>query len=535
MAMASIVASAFLLMLLSFVVVSAQRNGTRILAGTSLIAGNTSVQPWRSPSGDFAFGFHNYGNDLFLLAIWFYKVPENNVVWFAEADDDNPVLAPRGSKIELTASDGLVLRNPSGGEIWKSEPITAPVAFGTMNDTGNFVLVDTINGSVWESFTYPTDTLLPTQKLEIGGVISSRKSQGNFSIGRFQFRLLGDGNAVLNTMSSPPSYSYDAYYISNTADPASTQNSGNEVIFDEHGFLYVLKNSGAKVNITELIGNPAEAFYYKATINFDGVLTVSSYPKGPGVANGSWRDLYVLPENICTSILHEEMFGSGICGYNSICSLKSNGRPSCNCPLGYSLIDPNDEYGNCKPDITPSCEEEEGGHNSNHSLYEMVDIQNTNWPMHDYERFLTSNDQECRNSCLEDCLCVLVVFGARNDCWKKRLPLSNGRRDASIKSISSLKLRKNVSLESFPDVDVAVRRAQKKQTTIIVVMSALFGSSVLVSFILFGCKCLSFFALKKEILVGTCTKNVALECNLIQFAYKDLYKATDGFKEELGR
>ncbi|MFS7958327.1 putative protein kinase RLK-Pelle-SD-2b family [Helianthus anomalus] len=36
-----------------------------------------------------------------------------------------------------------------------------------MNDTGNFVIVDGISRKVWESFRFPTDTILPTQVMEI--------------------------------------------------------------------------------------------------------------------------------------------------------------------------------------------------------------------------------------------------------------------------------------------------------------------------------------------------------------------------------
>ncbi|KAL0558727.1 hypothetical protein IC582_003309 [Cucumis melo] len=515
-------------LLLFLTSILAQTNATQIPTGSSLIADNSSVQPWLSPSNHFAFGFQNLDNDnRYLLAIWFYKVPENNIVWFAKSDDNNPVFAPKGSKIQLTASTGLVLRNPNGEEIWKSKPITSSISFATLNDTGNFMLVDSINGSIWESFSYPTDTLLPSQKLEVGGVLSSRKSLGNFLLGKFQFRLLGDGNAVLNTINLPYGYHYDAYYISNTFDPASTQNSGSEVIFHEFGFLYVLKRNGVQVNITQFsVGNPVEAYYYKATMNFDGVLTVSSYPKNTNgvVANGRWKDLFRIPDNICLSIENPiGSLGSGICGFNSICSLKSNGRPSCNCAQGYSFVDSNDEFGNCKPFIAQGCEDEDDKFNQN--LYEMVDLQNTNWPMYDYERFPTMNEQTCKSSCLEDCFCVLAVFGGR-DCWKKRLPLSNGRQDASITSVSFLKLRKNVSLESFPNGG----GAPKKQTTTILVISVLFGSSVLMIFIL-----LCFFVLKREILGKTCAKNFSSECNLISFAYMDIYKATNGFKEELGR
>ena len=175
-----------LLLFLTSLLLYAQSNATQIPTGSSLIAGTSSLHPWLSPSNHFAFGFQNLDNDnRYLLAIWFYKVPENNIVWFAKSDDDdnnnNPVFAPKGSKIQLTASTGLVLRNPNGEEIWKSKPITSSISFATLNDTGNFMLVDSINGSVWESFSYPTDTLLPSQKLEVGGVLSSRKSLGKIS------------------------------------------------------------------------------------------------------------------------------------------------------------------------------------------------------------------------------------------------------------------------------------------------------------------------------------------------------------------
>ncbi|XP_022960709.1 G-type lectin S-receptor-like serine/threonine-protein kinase LECRK3 [Cucurbita moschata] len=530
--------SVFLLLLLSFVVVvCAQSNGTRISTGSSLVAGSFSVQAWRSPSDDFAFGFRNVDNnndDLFLLAIWFYKVPENNIVWFAKEKDNNPVFAPRGSKVELTATSGLVLRNGNGGEIWKSEPITASVAFGSMKDTGNFVLVDSINGSIWESFSYPTDTLLPTQKLEVDGVLSSRKSQGNFSLGKFQFRLLRDGNAVLNTINLRSGFPYDAYYISNTHDSASSQNSGRQVIFDEQGFLYVLKRNGEQSNITQpSVGNPVEAYYYKTTMNFDGVLSVSSYPKGiDGDANGSWKDLFRIPDNICMAMRGE--LSSGICGYNSICTLNDDQRPRCKCPTGYSFMDLNDTYSNCVANIPQICEE--GAQNSTDDLYSLQELPNTDWPMLDYERYNPFNAEECKKACLLDCLCVVAVY-RDNTCWKKKLPLSNGREDSKEISVSFLKLRRNTSSTGKPQDGFPIPEGKKNQQTLIVVISVLLGCSLFVILILASMICWGFISCnKKKLAAGDIQPSESFESNnLCQFTYKELREATNGFKEELGR
>jgi hypothetical protein len=42
-------------------------------------------------------------------------------------------------------------------------------ASASMLDTGNFVLYDSDNQTIWESFKNPTDTILPTQQLSADG------------------------------------------------------------------------------------------------------------------------------------------------------------------------------------------------------------------------------------------------------------------------------------------------------------------------------------------------------------------------------
>ncbi|ESR59191.1 hypothetical protein CICLE_v10017816mg [Citrus x clementina] len=159
----------------------AQNNGT-VPVGATLTAGSTSFR-WLSPSGDFAFGFRqldeeNSSNDLFLLSIFYNKIPEKTVVWYTDNKDQNPAV-PRGSQVKLTADQGLVLNDPQGKQVWSSKIDIGTVAVGHMNDTGNFMLASSSSSRLWDSFSNPTDTLLPGQTMETEQGLFSRKSDTN--------------------------------------------------------------------------------------------------------------------------------------------------------------------------------------------------------------------------------------------------------------------------------------------------------------------------------------------------------------------
>jgi hypothetical protein len=111
--------------------------GGSVSIGGSLIAG-TGRTRWISPSGDFAFGFYQLPNELFLLAIWYAKIQNDAIIWYANGDN----LAPKGSTLVLNDSSGLVLTNPQGVELWRSDFTSGTISNGIMNDAGNFQLRD---------------------------------------------------------------------------------------------------------------------------------------------------------------------------------------------------------------------------------------------------------------------------------------------------------------------------------------------------------------------------------------------------------
>ncbi|XP_020210188.1 G-type lectin S-receptor-like serine/threonine-protein kinase RLK1 [Cajanus cajan] len=514
-------ATVILLPLLQVPHVSAQTQNN-VTIGETLVAGNVGAQ-WLSSSKEIAFGFHQLENDLFLLAIWYQKVPNDNLIWYANGD--NP--APKGSKLELNEYSGLVLKSPQGVELWTSQTISGTISYGLINDTGNFQLLDKNLQVLWESFSNPTDTLVPTQIMEVKGTLSSRQKETNFSRGRFQFRLLPDGNAVLNPINLPTNYTYDAYYISHTFDGTNTTNSGYRVIFDNSG-LYILKRSDERVYITNSKDElSSDSYYYRATINFDGVFTISRYPKNPG-SNPGWTVIKTLPDNICTDLVGKK--GSGVCGFNSICTLDTDQRPKCKCPKGYSLLDSTDEYGSCKPNLEVRCEG--SGQSSQGDLYYMEEMPNTDWPELDYELYQPYNSEDCKTSCLQDCLCAVSIF--RDDsCWKKKLPLSNGRQDRAVGGSAFIKLMKNdVSSANPSNPFLEEKKNGKDQDTLITVISVLLGGSVFVNLMLVSAVCIGFYFYYNR---RSSTNKAVAESNLRSFTFGELVQATNNFKEELGR
>ncbi|KAM1166772.1 hypothetical protein PS2_028577 [Malus domestica] len=437
--------------------VFSQNNG-RVAVGSSLTATTSNSSSWLSPSGDFAFGFLPLGgNDLFLLSIWYAKIPDKTVVWHAY-EDNNPIVAPKGSTLNLDASSGLVLNNPQGGEIWKSATFGV-VANGVMNDTGNFVLQDKNSGSLWETFNNPTDTILPGQTIERNGKLSSKQSESNYAKGRFQLRLQDDGNLVLNTINLPTDFANEPYFATDTTAGTVEGSEGKQLVFNNSGDLFVLRENGGRFILTTAKGVSARENYLRATLDFDGIFALYAHPK-TFTGNASWSSpLWYQPVDICQTLL--EGAGVGVCGYNSICKLKPDNRPTCECPKGFSFLDPKDLYRGCKPDFIQGCKEDELA-SPRQDLYDVEVLINTDWPTSDYVQLKPFTADKCNESCFHDCLCAVAVFRSET-CWKKKLPLSNGRVDVSLNSQTFIKER--VYLEWFQrgmqigsGVEVAVKR-----------------------------------------------------------------------------
>ncbi|XP_047951719.1 G-type lectin S-receptor-like serine/threonine-protein kinase LECRK4 [Salvia hispanica] len=239
--------------------------------------------------------------------------------------------------------------------------------------------------------------------------------------------------------------------------------------------------------------------YYRATLNFDGGFTQYYHPKSFGSDPG-WQAARSWPQNICMNI--DGSTGSGVCGYNSVCRVV-NQRPVCGCPQGFSLADPRNPYGNCEPQFVQGCID--GGND-----YDMEIMNDVDWPQDDYKRI---------NPCTEE---------QDNSCWKKKLPLSNGRVDTSQGLKAFLKIRKR-------DITIRNPRPGRDRQTLIVVISVLLGSSAFINCLFITAACVLLFLFYNGKFSAPGPVQEPSPSSIRCFTYKELVQATNGFIDELGR
>ncbi|XP_047149364.1 receptor-like serine/threonine-protein kinase SD1-8 [Vigna umbellata] len=152
-----------------------------------------------SPSAIFEFGFFSYTNSTWYLAIWYKTIhhTDKTVVWVANRDTP---LQNSNAFLKIDDKGNLIIVNQSQKPVWSSNhttPIINPVL--QLLDSGNLVLREENENDptrfLWQSFDYPTDTLLPGMKLGwnfdtgMEKHITSWSTNEDPSSGDFSFKL----------------------------------------------------------------------------------------------------------------------------------------------------------------------------------------------------------------------------------------------------------------------------------------------------------------------------------------------------------
>ncbi|KAK3439480.1 hypothetical protein EUGRSUZ_C04353 [Eucalyptus grandis] len=515
--MASIILGILLILVPLPLSAEAQTSGN--LTFSNSLTANDRNSSLLSPSGEFAFGFQKMGQGVHLLAIWFEMIEEKTIVWSANGDN----LAPEGSKVQLIANRGLVLTDPRGRELWYSNLTAtglAGLAYAAMLDTGNFILASASHVNLWDSFSQPTDTILPTQQLNLGATVTARYSEMNYSAGRFHFKLREDGNLSFYATPHPLDDESDIYWRSNTPG------SGIQLIFNQSGQVSLTARNGTVLKVITSVTNLTSGFYQRAILEYDGVFRHYVHPKLANLSSGwpkGWSNVSdPVPENICTSIVQN--IGSGACGLNSYCTLGNDLRPRCQCPLGYTLLDSMNEMNGCIQEFAPqNC----NGSRRETDQFDFREMPNTDWPRSDYEHSAAPTEEWCREACRADCLCAVAIFN-RETCWKKKLPLSNGRMDLSEDGKALIKFRINDSTSKSTGNG-------NKNSTLIIIGSVLLSSSVFVNLLLLLITYLIYRSFRSRDSKLSQPVQINQAIGTQTFTYQELQEATDQFKEELGR
>ncbi|GLT57855.1 hypothetical protein SLA2020_307970 [Shorea laevis] len=155
-----------------------------------------------SNEGSFELGFFSPGSSgNRYLGIWYKNIPVSTVVWVANRV--NPINDSSGMLMITTTSD-LQLLSQNTTVVWSANSTKAaqnPIL--RLLDSGNLVLIDGSDDSdayLWQSFDYPSDTLLPEMKLGwdlrtgLNRRLSAWKNSDNPSPGDLNWEIERQGN-----------------------------------------------------------------------------------------------------------------------------------------------------------------------------------------------------------------------------------------------------------------------------------------------------------------------------------------------------
>ncbi|XP_057824846.1 uncharacterized protein LOC131036861 [Cryptomeria japonica] len=85
------------------------------------------------------------------------------MVWSSNRDQ----MVQENATLTLTSTGELVLEDSDGNLVWSTNTFTQAFLRRVTHESGNLVLYKTSGGIIWQSFDYPTDTILLGQKLKI--------------------------------------------------------------------------------------------------------------------------------------------------------------------------------------------------------------------------------------------------------------------------------------------------------------------------------------------------------------------------------
>ncbi|CAL5335774.1 unnamed protein product [Camellia sinensis] len=511
-----------LIFLVCVTVKSQQNQASKIISlGFSLSPTNPPTF-WPSPSGLFAFGFYTQHTG-FKVGIWLVGNNGNRtIVWTANRDDP-PITS--NSTLELTRSGKLVLRTEEHrGEEKLIANTTGSAASASMLDSGNFVLYNDTQQQqpIWQSFDFPTDTILGGQNLSMDMRLTSHLSDTDHSTGQYEIILQTDGNLVmypLNIEQTPT----DAYYASGTNGYAPlflsfNHSTGTLALINSTSFEAIISlHSGLTSN------NNYKTIIYRATLDFDGFFRLNSHKFNASGGESQIQTEWIQPANPCKV--------RNFCGFNSYCTFNDN-QPYCLCVPGTDFIDPNKWSLGCDKNFSRRvCKD--GIENDTNSFH-ITTMEQMSWGDFPYVEIMQVSMEDCKKSCLEDCNCEAASF-VDSTCRKHSLPIRYFERDVGGGAFTALFKVRVAKSEKPPLPETLVSGRSKKEVMSILVMTIGLLTSSCVALAISGIYVYKFRVLKYKRLLQYGNVGIMQELTLHLFSYSELKKATNGFKEELGK
>ncbi|KAK7338917.1 hypothetical protein VNO77_19551 [Canavalia gladiata] len=477
-----------------------------------------------SPNGKFSAGFVSVGENAYSFAIWFTQPnfhSPTTVTWMANRD--KPVNGKR-SKLSLLHTGNIVLLDASLNNVWSSNTASFSSLELHLKDDGNLVLRDTQGISVlWQSFDFPTDTLLPGQHLTRYTELVSSRSQSNHSSGFY--KLYFDDDNVLSLHYDGPDVSSSYWprpWLLSWDVGRSYFNSSRVAVFNSLGKF------NSSDNFTFVTSDYGTVLQRRLKLDCDGNFRVYSRKN---VMENWYVSFQAIPNNC---IVH------GICGANSTCDHDHKIGRRCKCLPGYRLRNPSDWSLGCEPLFD---------HNCNRGESNFLELRGVDFYGYDNHYIEASNYSACEKLCLQDCTCkgFQLSFSLKKGFYKcyTKTQLLNGRRAAHFPGNTYLRFPKSGRFvddeESATDVaydhvrSVQVQRVYTKPHVSRTVKVFLWFAITLGALEV-GCIFVVWFLIRTNQKSNADQHGYHLTViGFRKFSYSELKKATEGFGKEIGR
>ena len=346
-------------------------------AGSSLSVEDHGLPFLVSPDATFSCGFLPAGDNAFYFSVWFTAAKNRTAVWTA-----NPGAPVNGriSRISFGAEGKLALVDADGTSVWDSKTGGNKHLTISLLDTGNLLVADPSTGRapVWQSFDWPTDTLLPSQTLS-----KNKKLVAGY------YALYYDSDNVLRLF-------YDGPEITSTYWPdrdigvfgsgRTNYNTSRIGVLDDTGVF--LSSDKLRVEASDL---GAAGVKRRLTIEQDGNVRMYSLD-----AAGGWTVTWAAMKQPCS--VH------GLCGKNGVCEYQPSLR--CSCAPGHEMVDRHDWRKGCQPmfSTATNCSASE------QQRFAFVEVASTEFYGYDLGYNSSVTLEDCKSICLSMCSCVAFSY-----------------------------------------------------------------------------------------------------------------------------
>ncbi|WOL07657.1 receptor-like serine/threonine-protein kinase SD1-8 isoform X2 [Canna indica] len=346
-----------------------------------------------SSSGSFELGFFSpaAGSKDRYVGIWYRNISVQTVVWVANRQ--RPVTGQSGQsgRLSLTINGTLVIADENSTVVWSSNSPALADPAARLLDNGNFVVSgsrDVTSSYAWQSFDFPTDTLLPDMKL--GWNLTSGHSSNLTAWASATDPAPGRYATAIDPHGDPQIYLWAGMRQFFRGGPWNgLRFSGiqeiNKSVFNTFSFDFIVDSK----EITYSFHSRDRSILSRLTMHHSGVLQRLVWIESSKL----WNVMWLTPRDQCDNMLSP-------CGPYGVCYPSRS--PMCNCLLGFrpkslKSWDLRDGTGGCERSSELDCRNGTDG---------FVVLSGAKLP--DTSRSTVNrsmNLEQCRALCLRNCSC----------------------------------------------------------------------------------------------------------------------------------